>query len=195
MVDTKHKDARSEATEAREGEDRPAMPAVGNTARPGAAEGEHAGGQLGAMGASALHAVGETGAGALDAGRAALRGAVHATEELGTGIVGGVSHIATDLVHGVTDLGYEVRNGATGLIGAAGDIGSAAIGTVAHLLVDVVGGVRQVVAAAVDGHQERVPDGAQTARAEPMAASGHKSPPAHAGGVRPEAEVRSEMRL
>jgi len=105
--------------------------------------------------AGAMQRAEELGADTARAGRNVLRGAVSTTEELGTGLVGGAAHIATDLVHGVTDLGYEVRNGATGLIGAVGDIGSAAVNTVTGVLVDVVGGVRQIVNAAVQGN----PDG------------------------------------
>ncbi|TFW27939.1 hypothetical protein [Massilia horti] len=108
----------------------------------------------GTQGAHGGTAAGEIHGGAMESGQHMLRGAIGATEDVGTGLVGGVSHIATDLVHGVTDLGYEVRNGATGLIGAVGDIGSAAVTTVTHLLVDVVGGVRQVVSAAVGEHRE-----------------------------------------
>jgi hypothetical protein len=106
-------------------------------------------------GAGSMQSVEQFGTGTVRAGGNMLRGAVSTTEELGTGVVGGAAHIATDLVHGVTDLGYEVRNGATGLIGAVGDIGSAVVNTAAGLLVDVVGGVRQVIDAAVHGQ----PDG------------------------------------
>lgn len=120
-------------------------------------QGSQAGdGGIGAAAVAGMQRVGQLGTEAGHAGQDMLRGAVSTTEELGTGIVGGATHIATELVHGVTDLGYEVRNGATGLIGAVGDIGSAVVHTATGLLVDVVGGVRQVVNAAVHGS----PDGA-----------------------------------
>jgi hypothetical protein len=125
-----------------------------------------------------------SGPGTAQYGRGAVQGAVATTEELGTGVVGGATHIATDLVHGVTDLGYEVRNGATGLIGAVGDIGSAVVHTAAGLLVEVVGGVRQVVSAAVGTH-----DGAAR-QAESMQTRDYAGQERPLGTQRPNQESR-----
>jgi hypothetical protein len=145
---------------------------------------------LGAAGTNAIHTMGDIGGSAVGTTGNVVRGAIGATEEVGSGLVGGVAHVATDIVHGVTDLGYEIRNGATGLIGAVGDIGGAAVHTVTNLLVDVVGGVRQVVSAAVGHH-----DGGTTIQ-EPREMSGTgrgesiPGAPPISGSPQPERTVR-----
>ncbi|UUZ48173.1 hypothetical protein LP420_35555 [Massilia sp. B-10] len=65
--------------------------------------------------------------------RDVLRSAIGATEDVASDLVGGVTHVAAELVHGVRDIGYEVRDGATGLLGAVGTIGGTAVHTVAKL--------------------------------------------------------------
>lgn len=129
--------------------------------------------------ANGAQAVQDAGASAMGATRNVLRGAIGTTEDVASGLVGGVTHVATDIVHGVHDIGLEVRDGATGLIGAVGVVGGAAVNTVAHLLADVVGGVRYVVGAALphngDGHARR--DEALRHEPDELAAAGRVAPP------------------
>lgn len=96
-----------------------------------------------------MQSAGTIGGGAVSATRGVLREAIDATEDVASELVNGVAHVATDIVHGVRDVGMEVRDGASGLIGAAGTVGGAAVHTVANLLVDFVGSVRHVIGAAV----------------------------------------------
>lgn len=100
-------------------------------------------------GMSMMESAGSIGGGAVSATRGVLHEAIDATEAVASDLVVGVTHVAKDIVHGVHDVGLEVRDGASGLIGAAGAIGGTAVGTVANLLVEVVGGVRHVIGAAV----------------------------------------------
>lgn len=102
-------------------------------------------------GSHMLATAGAVGGSAVAATRDVLRSAIGATEDVASDLVGGVTHVAAELVHGVRDIGDEVRDGATGLLGAVGTIGGTAVHTVAGVLADVVGGVRQVLGAAM-GH-------------------------------------------
>ena len=112
-------------------------------------------GGITSSGMNMMESAGSIGGGAVSATRGVLREAIDATEEVASELVVGVTHVARDIVHGVHDVGLEVRDGATGLIGAAGTIGGTAVGAVANLLVEVVGGVRHVIGAAV-GQQGRL---------------------------------------
>jgi hypothetical protein len=100
-------------------------------------------------GTQITNTAGDMGSGAALATREAVGGAIRVTEDVAAGLVGGVTHVAAELIHGVRDVGYEVSDGASSLISAAGAVGGTAVHTVAGLLTEVVGGVRQVVGAAM----------------------------------------------
>jgi hypothetical protein len=97
----------------------------------------------------AMQSMGDIGGNAIHTTRGVLHEAIAATGEVGSDLIGGVSHLAADVVHGVHDVALEVRDGATGIVGAVGTVGGSAVHALTGLLVDVVGGVRQVVGAAV----------------------------------------------
>lgn len=119
-----------------------------NDSKPGAPkrdEGPDSGTQI-------MNTAGDMGSGAALATRQAVGGAIRVTEDVAAGLVGGVTHVAAELIHGVRDVGYEVSDGASSLISAAGAVGGTAVHTVAGLLTEVVAGVRQVVGAAMGSH-------------------------------------------